>query len=208
MFSYRANFDLLLIIISGIIGYFGLSSIPRFTTMVMTVPILWCLASSRRIAFATMFAYFLSVSRGLLPGAAVFLSENHTFIQAVAIYLIMPLGVALPFFVFWRREEKGKSIGLTLAFLTSFALPPISLIGIVNPLMAAGTVFRGFGYLGMGITLLLWALSAISKRIACVFLCVIVAFTILPNDNWYISPQPEGFIAACQATRGIDPLAT
>ena len=106
----------------------------------------------------------------------------------------MPLGVSLPFLVFWSRRRKKKALGLILALLTSFILPPISLIGIVNPLMAAGTVFKGLGYLGMGVTLLLLVLCAFSRRIACGFLCVIAIFTALPNDDWYLSPKPEGFM--------------
>lgn len=195
MLRCYVNFDLFLITLSGLIGYFGLSSAPRLATSILAIPVLWCSASSRKTAFAVIFAYFLTVSRGLLPGAAVFLSEHHTFIQAASVYLLMQLGVSTPFFVFWSRKKKEKAFCLILAFLTSFALPPISLIGIVNPLMAAGTVFKGFGYLGMVVTLLLWVLCAVSKRVAYGFLCVIIAFTVLPSDNWYISPQPEDFMA-------------
>lgn len=187
--------DFLLICVAGMVGYFGLSSIPRLATTILAVPVLWCLAGSRTAAFGVMLAYFLAISRGLLPGAAVFLSENHTFTQAAAIYLIMPLGVSLSFFVFWSKEKKKRALCLPLAFIGSFVVPPISLIGIVNPIMAAGIVFRGLGCLGMGITLVMWALCAVSRRITRAFLCVIVAFTILPNDSWYISPQPEGFLA-------------
>lgn len=189
------RFDFALICVSGVIGFFGLSGIPRFATLILAVPILWGLASSRKTAFAVVLAYFLAVSRGLLPGAAVFLSEHHTFAQAAMLYFFMPLGVSLAFGVFWSAGNQKKALCLPISFLVAFVLPPISLIGIVNPLMASGTIFKGFGYLGMGITLLLWALCVFSRKMTCAFLCVIFVFTVLPSASWYETPPPEGFLA-------------
>jgi len=193
MFS-RARFDLLLVCVSGMIGFFGLSSIPRFATLILAVPVLWCLASSRLSAFCIMLAYFLSTSRDLLSGAAVFLSEHHTFIQAATLYFLMSCGVSLPFLIFWSNNRRKRALCLPLAFLFAFVIPPISLIGIVNPLMAAGTILKGFGYPGMGLVLLICVLSAISRKITLSSLCVIVAFTVLPSESWYLAPQPYGFM--------------
>jgi hypothetical protein len=90
-------------------------------------------------------AYKLAASRGLLPGAAVFLPEHHTFMEATALYFLMPLGASLPFGIFWSKDTRRKAVCLVLAFLAAYALPPISLIGIINPLMASGAIFRGWG---------------------------------------------------------------
>lgn len=187
--------DFALICLSSAIGFFGLSSIPRLATPILAVPILWSLASNRKAAFAVMLAYFLTVSRGLLPGAAVFLSENHTFIQAAAVYFLMPLGVSLPFLAFWSKNDKKKAICLPIAFLVAFVMPPISLIGIANPLISSGIVFRGLGYLGMGLTLFMWLLCALKREIALLALCAILGFTVFPGTDWYETPPPEGFLA-------------
>ena len=145
MLISRINLHAILIAISGIIGFLGLSSIPRFATLILAVPALWCLASSRRAAFGVILAYFLAVSRGLLPGAAVFLSEHHTLFQATALYILMPLGISLPFLALWSHDKYRKALCLPLASSVAFVLPPLSLIGIVNPILAAGTIFKGFG---------------------------------------------------------------
>lgn len=195
MSATRIKHDSALIIISGIIGFLGLSDTPRFATLILAVPIFWSMTKSRMAAFGVMLAYFLTVSRGLLLGAAVFLSEHHTFIQATVLYFLMSLGVSLPFSIFWSKNRRKRAFCLPVAFLVAFVLPPISLIGIVNPFLTAGTIFKGFGCLGIGITILLWVLCAVSRKITYAFLCVIVAFTVLPNDSWYISPQPDGFMA-------------
>ena len=195
MFISRTKSDITLIFLSGVIGFFGLSSIQRLATPILAVPILWSLVSSRKAAFGVMLAYFLTVSRGLLPGAAVFLSENHTFIQAAAVYFFMPFGVSLPFLIFWSDNVKKKAVGLIIVFIVAFALPPISLIGIVSPLISSGIVFRGLGYTGMVFSLLIWLLCALKRQMALLTLCVIFSFTVLPSADWYEAATPEGFHA-------------
>jgi len=187
--------NVILIAASGVIGFFGLSSIPRLATLILAVPVLWGMASTRGAAFAVMLAYFLAVSRGLLPGAAVFLSEDHSLVQVAALYLFMSVGVTMPFLVFWSNDGKKKALYLPIAFIVAFALPPISLIGIVNPILAAGTIFKGFGYLGMIFVLLIWILCALEKKFILPVLCVIVAFTVLPSASWFETKPPDGFLA-------------
>jgi hypothetical protein len=183
-----------LVLVSALIGYAGLSFSPAFSPLILAVPLLWTLASSRYTAFAVMFAYNIAVSRGLFRGAAVFLSDTHTPGAAACLWLLMPLGVSLPFGVFWSAKKSRKAIGIVFAFLTAYVLPPVSLIGIANPLMAAGTVFRGWGFAGMIIMLAVYSMCAVSRRTACVSLCVITAFAFLPSAEWHMSPAP-GIIA-------------
>jgi hypothetical protein len=187
--------DAILIVSSAVIGYMGLSTTPRMAALIPAVPVLWTLASSRYTAFAVVFAYKLAASRGLLPSAAVFLSESHTFAQAAALYVLMTLGASLPFGVFWSKNGLRKAICLILAFLAAYVLPPFSLIGIINPLMASGTIFKGWGLAGMFVVLSIYALCAVSRKTAITFLCVIVLFTVLQPDHWYESSKPDGIMS-------------
>lgn len=122
----------LLALTSGLIGYAGFSASPRAAAFILAVPVLWTMADSRYAAFAVMLAYKLAASRGLIHGAAVFLSENHTQLQAMVLYFCLSFGVALPFLVFWSRDKRRKALCFVLAFVIAYVLPPISLIGIVN----------------------------------------------------------------------------
>ena len=185
----------LLVITSALIGYMGLSNIARAAVFILAVPVFWTLADSRYTAFAVILAYKLSASRGLLPGAAVFLSEVHTPFQAAALYFLMPFGASLPFFVFWSENRIRKAICLVLAFDAAYILPPISLIGIINPLMASGTIFRGWGFAGILTVLAIYALCAVSKKYAYMFLCIIALFAALPGDGWYIPSSPNEVMA-------------
>jgi apolipoprotein N-acyltransferase len=179
---------------AAIIGYIGFSTVPRMATLVLAVPVLWTLTNSRLTAFTVVLAYKLAASRGLLPGAAVFLSESHTPIQAAALYCLMSFGASLPFWVFWSEEKRRKSLCLILTFATAYVLPPLSLIGIINPLIASGTIFRGWGFAGMIAVLGIYSFCALSRKTALVFLCVVALFAILPPDHWYEVSVPEGIV--------------
>jgi apolipoprotein N-acyltransferase len=104
----------------------------------------------------------------------------------------MPFGVSLPFLAFWSDKKRRKSLCLILTFLTAYVLPPLSLIGIINPLMATGTIFRGWGFVGIALMLVIYVLCALSRKAAYSFLCVIALFTVLPPDSWYEPLKPEG----------------
>ena len=189
----KLNFAL--ISISAVIGFVGLSFCPELSPLILAVPVLWTLALTRYAAFAVMLAYNLAVSRGLFHGAAVFLSEIHTPAEAAMLYILMPFGVSLPFGAFWSEKKGRKAVGIVLAFLAAYVVPPVALIGIVNPLMAAGTIFKGWGFAGLAFTLVIYSACAASKRAAAWFLCVIAAFTVLPSQKWYLPQIPDGIIA-------------
>jgi apolipoprotein N-acyltransferase len=101
--------------------------------------------------------------------------------------------VSLPFGVFWSEKKCRKATGIILAFLTAYVVPPVALIGIVNPLMATGTIFTGWGFTGLAIMLAIYAACVLSKRTALLFLCVIAMFTILPDSDRFEPVIPEGF---------------
>jgi hypothetical protein len=195
LFRAPRKTDALLILVSACIGYAGFTTVSRIAALVLAVPVLWTLAKSRYTAFAVILAYKLAASRGLLPGAAVFLSEDHTFWQAAMLYLVMSFGVSLPFFVLWDREPELKAMLVIPAFLVAYLHPPLSLIGIINPLVASGTIFRGLGFAGMITMLAVYVFCAVSRKAAYFALFVIAIFAVLPGEGWYVPPAPEGILA-------------
>ena len=185
----------MLIVLSAVIGFYGLSTDIRFSTLILVIPVFWILADSRCSAFAVVLAYKLFASRGLLQCAAVFLSESHTPLQAAMLYFFLSFAASFPFLVFWSKDSKVRALYLIAAMLTAYVLPPISLIGIINPLVATGTVFKGWGFIGMLVILVVYSICALSRLFSFLFLCVIVAFTLFPSDDWYRPPAPVGFVA-------------
>jgi len=187
--------NLSLFLTSAMIGAVGLSFSPRLSPLILAVPVLWAFASTRRAAFIVMLVCNLALSRGLFHGAAVFLSESHTPAEAAMLYVLMSFGVSLPFGVFWSEKKCRKAAGIVLAFLAAYVVPPIALIGTVNPLMATGTIFRGWGFAGLIVMLTIYAACALSRRTALLFLCVTALFVVLPDDSWYEPLAAEGILA-------------
>ena len=116
-------------------------------------------------------------------------------LQAAVLYFLLSFGASLPFLIFWSKNRKMKPICLILAFLTAYVLPPVSLIGIINPLMASGIIFRGWGFAGIFAVTAIYALCAASRKAAYIFLCVIVLFTVLPDYRWHKPSAPDGILA-------------
>jgi apolipoprotein N-acyltransferase len=77
----------------------------------------------------------------------------------------------------------------------AYVLPPVALIGIVNPLMATGTILKGWGFAGLIVMPGVYSACAVSRRTALFSLCVIAAFTLLPSQEWYTPSAPEGIVA-------------
>ncbi len=180
---------------AAFIGMTGLTSAPSMAVLVLAVPVLWTLADSRYAALAVMFAYNLTVSRGLFRGAAVFLSENHTAVEAVCLWLLMVFAVSLPFGLFWSRKNGRKAALLVLAFVVAYILPPFSLVGIVNPLMASGCLFSGWGFGGLAAMMVIYVLCAVSKRIGAAFLCCAALLPFMPFSPVETPQALSGFAA-------------
>jgi apolipoprotein N-acyltransferase len=103
--------------------------------------------------------------------------------------------VSLPFLVFWSKDGKRKALCLISAFIAAYVLPPLSLIGIINPLMASGTIFKGWGFAGILSMTAIYVLCALSGKAAYTFLCVIALFAALPGDSWYTPISPDKIMA-------------
>ena len=129
----NACYGALLAACSALVGYFSLTSGARWPVLMLGVPVLWTLAPSRTAAFWVVFAYTLAVSRGLAPGAAVFLSETHTAADGIVLWILMSLGPSIPFFAFWHGGRLGKCLGFLAANLAAFLLPPLALVEIMAP---------------------------------------------------------------------------
>ena len=188
--------DLYLIALSGIIGLTSLFSLPRFAPLILLIPVFWTLARTRTAAFMVVLVYHLAISRGLAPGARVFLSAyENTFSNGLILWFLMSLGVALPFGLFWSLKRRLKASCLFGAFLTAYFLPPIALIGVENPMMAAGCLFPGLGWYGLIFLSGLYLLCAVSRRIALIFIACILLMPALNVGGLQAPKLPEGFLS-------------
>ena len=194
-YSIPIYYDLVLIVTSVFVGYFCMTHSPKLPITALVIPILWVLANNRLFAYIVVLAYHLTISRGLVPGAAVFLSETHTLADACVLWLLIGIGVSIPFIVFWSSNKYKKAPCLFLAFLFSYFLPPISLIGVVNPMIAAGCLFSGWGFFGLLAMLLIYSLCVMDRRLAWAFVVFIALTPVLGIGELKTLQKPTGFYA-------------
>jgi apolipoprotein N-acyltransferase len=172
---------LFLILASAVTGFLSTEfceSHPNLLALWSLMPFLWLEAvekESRRTAFLVPFAFYLSISRGILPGAYAFFQDG-SFIRAWALWISSAAALAAPWGFSWLRSEKSpvkKTLGVIFAVLASIP-PPLGLIGWGNPLTSAGLFFPGFGWFGLLLTLDLYAEAAQSKKLRRALIVVVL----------------------------------
>ena len=191
----NACYGALLAACSALVGYFSLTSGARWPVLMLSVPVLWTLAPSRTAAFWVAFAYTLAVSRGLAPGAAVFLSETHTAADGIVLWILMSLGPSVPFFAFWHGGRLGRCLGFLAANLAAFLLPPLALVGIMAPWMGTGCLFPGWGWWGLLALMGIYFACALFRPFACGFLLLLLLLGCLGWAELKPPTLPEGFMA-------------
>jgi apolipoprotein N-acyltransferase len=139
------------------------------------VPLLWLEADTRRSALLTAFAFYLAISRGIVPGACVFFRDG-SLIRALALWVSSAAALASPWGFSWSDSSRKKALGVVFAALSS-TLPPLSLIGWSNPLIGAGLFFPGLGWFGLVFMLALYAGSALHPKLRRTFIVFVLLLT-------------------------------
>jgi apolipoprotein N-acyltransferase len=127
------------------------------------VPVLWLEAKSRRSAFFMVFAFYLVLSRGIVPGAYVFFRDG-SFVRAFVLWVSSTFILALPWGLLWSDFSKTKALRVVFALLSSIP-PPLGLIGWGNPLTTVGLFFPGTGWFGLVFVLMLYVFAASNHKL-------------------------------------------
>ncbi|WP_234811242.1 conjugal transfer protein TraB [Xaviernesmea oryzae] len=159
----------MLVVASVACGWIGWSGHVLALPVAMFFPALWAMAPSRTAAALVSAGYFLAASRGLPQGVANFYAADLW--QGLLLWLAASLLFVAVHAVAWtlpakRRPEEGRAgegrpgknqpeAGRALRYLVAavlMALPPFGITGWAHPLTAAGVVFPGWGWWGVGAT--------------------------------------------------------
>ena len=113
-----------------------------------TFPMLWSLALTRLQATAISAAYFLAASRGLPQGVANFYSSDIW--PGLLLWLVASSAfVAVHSLLLSHRKEWQKPLRY-LAACVVMTIPPFGILGWAHPITAAGVLFPGWGWWGLG----------------------------------------------------------
>ena len=119
----------------------------------MFFPLLWALSPTRVVAAAVSAAYFLAASRGLPQGVANFYAADLW--PGLLLWVMASVSFTLVYAVLWtRRPGKGRGVRYLLAMVL-MGVPPFGIAGWAHPLTAAGILFPGWGWFGLGATAIL-----------------------------------------------------
>lgn len=146
---------LLLVLLSAAIGALGWSGHVTLLPAALLFPLLWAKAPDRWTAFLVAAAYFFSASRGLPIGGSTYFSADLWV--GLVLWLASALTFVLIHTLLWVARhgwQRPLRYGVVLVLT---GLPPFGITGWAHPLTAAGVLFPGFGWTGLGMTVLILA---------------------------------------------------
>lgn len=193
--------SILLIAASILCGRIGWSGEVVLLPAAMFFPLLWSKASSRSIAALVAAGYFLAASRGLPQGVANFYSADLW--RGLGLWVIASASFVIVHAVFWTKprgrdasRKRATDAAIALRFLLAMALtglPPCGITGWAHPLTAAGVLFPGWGWWGLGATAIL--LVVMTGRRWQVAIAVLGGLYVWSATNWQPPKLAPGWIA-------------
>lgn len=155
----------------------------------MFFPVLWAQSPSRLVAAAVSAGYFLAASRGLPQGIANFYAADLW--PGLLLWVVASSSFVLVHSFLWTGKS-GKRRGVRyLLAITLLAVPPFGIVGWAHPLTAAGVLFPGWGWSGLGTTaVLLVAMIGRGWRIAVSALLGLYAWSA---THWTQPELPDGW---------------
>ncbi|TCU08649.1 conjugal transfer protein TraB [Rhizobium sullae] len=137
----------LLIFASIAIGMMGWSGYVLLLPVALGFPVLWSIARTRLVAALVSAGYFLAASRGLPQGVAAFYSSDVW--PGLLLWLCASLSFVAVHTVLWTKNSGVRPFRYLLAAII-MSIPPFGVTGWAHPVTAAGALFPGLGWWGLG----------------------------------------------------------
>ncbi|NEJ81526.1 conjugal transfer protein TraB [Rhizobium leguminosarum] len=137
----------LLIFASIAIGVVGWSGHVLLLPVALGFPVLWSIARTRLVAALVSAGYFLAASRGLPQGVAAFYSSDIW--PGLLLWLCASLSFVTVHTALWTKNSGVRPFRYLLAAII-MAIPPFGVTGWAHPVTAAGALFPGLGWWGLG----------------------------------------------------------
>ncbi|WP_312864770.1 conjugal transfer protein TraB [Rhizobium leguminosarum] len=166
----------MLIGLSIAVGTIGWSGNMMTLPVAMFFPLLWAKSPSRVVAATVSAGYFLSASRGLPQGIANFYAADLW--PGLLLWVMASLSFTVVHAVLWTGQPGRVRAVRYVVAMVLMALPPFGIIGWAHPLTAAGILFPGWGWFGLGAAgILLVVMTGRRWQIAVAVLLVLYAWS-------------------------------
>lgn len=173
-----------------VIGLIGWSGEPRLLPAAMLFPALWALASTRLAAAFVAAGYFLSASRGLPQGVGNFYDAGLA--AGIGLWIAASVLFVATHTMLWTALP-SRWRGIRYAIIaTLLSVPPIGVVGWASPVTAAGILFPGWSWLGLGAAVIL--LLAMTTPFRSIAVPTLAGLWIWSAANWTEPDLPQGWI--------------
>jgi hypothetical protein len=179
----------ILIGLSIIVGTVGWSGNVMTLPVAMLFPLLWAKSPSRIAAAAVSAGYFLAASRGLPQGVANFYAADLW--PGLLLWVMASVSFTLVHTILWTTRVGAVRAVRYVVAMVLMALPPFGITGWAHPLTAAGILFPGWGWFGLGAAaILLVVMTGRRWHIAVAVLLGLYAWSATdwtqpkPADRW------------------------
>jgi hypothetical protein len=142
--------DAVLVACAALTGAVALSGKAILLPIALAYPILWGRARSRLVAGLVAAAYFLAASRGVPRGVMNFWTAD--WYVGIGLWVAASAAFVLVQTVCWQRHDGPMRILRFAIGMILMALPPFGIAGWAQPITAAGVLFPGAGWSGLGLT--------------------------------------------------------
>lgn len=171
---------------------------PELLALTAFVPMAWSISKDRATAGLFIFMYYLLAARGIPAGGAVFFGQDTSPLFAFLLWIAASAALTLPWYLLWCECHKNffsAFLRLLLIFIL-ITVPPIGLCGWASPLLAAGILFPGSGWLGILLFLIALALLTVIKRKIRlpVYGIATIVIILIALQHQPPQPVPAGFI--------------
>ena len=124
------------------------SAHPMGIILSVGMPALTLVQPTRRWSYASALSYYGGALWSIIPGARNFFGSDSSFLNAVVLWIVSGLLLAIPWALVWTKDRRQvlwrAPVGLILS-----VVPPLGLIGWASPLTSAGFLFPGSSWLGL-----------------------------------------------------------
>ncbi|TBZ07429.1 conjugal transfer protein TraB [Rhizobium leguminosarum] len=182
----------LMIFGSVAIGVVGWSGHVLLLPVALGFPVLWSIAQTRSVAALVSAGYFLAASRGLPQGVAAFYSSDIW--PGLLLWLCASLSFVVVHAVVWTKNTRVRPSRYLLAAVI-MAIPPFGITGWAHPVTAAGVLFPGWGWWGLGF--MTAGLAGLATRIWPAVAIAFAGLWLWSAAIWADPKLPEGW-------RGVD----
>ena len=188
----------LLFSVSAVIGGIGWSGHPSVHFLALLYPFVY-IHSRRRLDTLSAVFYYAASTWPVIPAAQSFFQTGYHLAQPLLIWTSLTALCALPWTLFYYRRFPSLSAIATLAVL---ALPPLSLVTVAHPLIAAGAWFPGTRWFGLALPLIL---IAARKRLGALLTLAVLMFASLAVHARFVRPAADPHIVAVNTNFGSAP---